>query len=284
MSRRRKSQLRLSFFAFQDIITAVTGVVLVIVLMLALELHPDVDAAMTAAADSAPTIVRTADEIEQLEKELKALREEAAAVADALQQSAALSEADREKAIAQANAIRERLEATELELRADAVFAELAASEADRERDAAVADQNERAADARARAGETLAQLQAANETLQRTLESVPAPSPPKFVFPDGVIRDGRVVLFSGRGIEVGRIGMEEATLRFESLNQFQTWEQSQPEMYLLLVCKPSGTDAFETFKSKLEQSDRPFGYELVVESAEPLRAARDGQLPGGIQ
>ena len=55
--RRRGSSLRLSFFAFQDIITAVCGIVLVIVLLLALELNPDSPSLSTPGATSDAVVV-----------------------------------------------------------------------------------------------------------------------------------------------------------------------------------------------------------------------------------
>jgi regulator of replication initiation timing len=78
VSRRSKRESAFSLFAFQDIITAVTGIMLLITLLLTLELIGRQDRASQAAASQAisPDIVATEDEINQLASQVDALRKQ----------------------------------------------------------------------------------------------------------------------------------------------------------------------------------------------------------------
>lgn len=72
--RRRKGNEAFSLFAFQDIITAVTGIVVLITLLLAVELMERVEA--TPTNDTATQVKQTVDSIEDLKKQIAKLERE----------------------------------------------------------------------------------------------------------------------------------------------------------------------------------------------------------------
>lgn len=86
-SRRQRGQAAFSLFAFQDIITAVTGIIVLITLILALELlHRETTAA--AVAPMQPAI--TSQQVSELDEEIRSLKVSLAANQAILQEAASL--------------------------------------------------------------------------------------------------------------------------------------------------------------------------------------------------
>ena len=258
---RRGSDLKLSFFAFQDIITAVTGIMLLIVLMLALELNPESaePADPVAEQPAAPLIdddlladVRRGRETE-LQAEVAALREELAALGESLDQQSAATPEDLAQREEQLRRRRQQLRGRQQQAAGELADARQDAREADDlELTAPQTRRRRRLEEQR----DELREQASRDEQDQRTI----------YELPGGSVEFGWIVVIDGGGIRVARVGQSAPPKQLGGASSFLSWASGREDEYILLLAKPSGVDDFDTIQRRFDASDRLFGYDLVAE------------------
>lgn len=255
MSRRqREASAPLSLFSFQDIITTVSGIMLLVMLMLALEVvaRPAGKPAAPAARDTAAP--STAD-IERLREEIAQARREA-------QEAAKLNLDD-------APARVERMEQETAKTRDKA--ARLRA-EAEASRRSA-----QTAARAEAQAKQEESRLQAELEALRKRLEDQESLNRVNYTFAKLTNKTPVLVECSAAGIAVRLAGKEPQVLSFvdassphfqSSLRRFQAWARGRNparEAFIVLV-KPSASGYAQEVIDALKQSGFDVGHEPLEE------------------
>lgn len=293
MPRRGRRNSPFSLFSFQDIITSVTAILILIVLILSLELVTR--KSRDAAASPAMTRASLEESITDLEK-LAARLEQKAAMPSAAARRRAVAEIDRDIRITldQIEAAKGDLETAERINDAAQSEARVAATRLEAARsDAAEAER--RATEAEDIAGEA-ARVAAANERDRQHLEAErerrrDKPSPgTELVFnapPDDgrqpwlleVSVDGCAALALGTGM-VQALGPETGPG-----SPFSVWADSlrTAEHYVLLLVRPSGTDRFDAVRSALRDRNITIGIDFIGEeqAVHDGIAARPGRAAG---
>ncbi|WP_164104220.1 hypothetical protein [Candidatus Laterigemmans baculatus] len=258
--KRRSVGPGISFFAFQDIITAVVGIFILITLILVLELAQRVE-----AATSPPTV-----DIEQLQTSLASLEAEVEKMQaeferrmSSQKQLANLNEFNRDAKIAElryaAQAASERLASAQVEnQRADRSLKEAQKAEsALLQKSAALADDRELIADLRERLKE-----------MGRRINEIESEDP--LIYRDNTA-DGQYLTLLTLGD--GEIELSDAlskkTLRWNGLgriHQFREWldHTDLQSRHILLLVRPGGARDFERLQAELEMDHATFGYDVI--------------------
>ena len=260
-NRRRRSGSPVSFFAFQDIITAVSGIFIVILLVLTLELiqRPTLAQSVTVAVNSdlETSAEEARTELERLESVLD----------DSDQLIRELSELTPQETERQIRVVRRKIDELQQDLeRLQEQRQQLA--EAKKRVDVEHFDQK---ADR-----EQLAELKRRIEELKRELDREQTTERPIFALPRGVTKQGWVVVVSGAVIQAAPMNRVQQPLSFTSdgkklfsdsaVDQFIAWTHNRDagSAYLLILVRPSGLKAFETLRPQLAINGILFGFDLV--------------------
>ena len=256
MSRRGRSSSPISLFAFQDIITSVTAIIILITLILTLELLNRKKAtsaeSTTSAAEALEAAVNDANaEAERLEAEL-ALGEEAA------------------EELAMATPAQLRREAAELSEQADRLQTEVAhlkpqADAAAAAEERATARLYDRAADR-----EKLASLQNQTKSKQEQLDQAKRQNRLIYNIPPNSSRTAWLVDLSGQQVKVSRFGKNGAETLFDGssgVRQFIRWagERSKSTDYFVLLVRPDATDTFGEVRKELDTLGFDIGFDLIA-------------------
>lgn len=284
MSRRRRSAAAFSLFSFQDIITSVTAILILLVLILSLEL---VTRRQEAAA-ATPAVSRTA--LVEVAATLKALVEKLAAavpsdepravvrrtqrelerdlhvIEDQARQTAAAAEAARgieNRARALAAAAVARLDQARL-IRQDVDEMKEQAARVDKEA-AKLAVDNEREADRLTRKQKELVETPSAGAELV-------------FNAPEQSDTQAWIVEVSGDGLSVVKLGTNErrelgAGLGAGSAAAKWLAELSRGGDHALILVRPSGADDVEEIREVLSGAGISFGIDFIGED----QVVRDG-------
>lgn len=267
MSRRRVHQPGVSFFAFQDIITAVVGIFILITLILVLELVERVESAAAPPTQSTESILENIaileDEVERIEQELQRRSEQG-------QQQASLNEFNRqarkEQAIAELSATRDQMEELQAKLRqtrdqhtaAQLEARELAEEAKNLEEDVRL-----------------LEELKARTGKMRDRIDHLDADETP--VFRDTTV-DGRLVTvieLNGAKIDVTDAGTKQKTTfsGARKRRDLEDWldQHNLSKRQLFLVVKPGGAGDFVALRSVLEDEGALFGY-TVASSDQQIR------------
>jgi hypothetical protein len=270
MSRRDRSQQPFSLFAFQDIITSVTGIIVMITLILTLELlqrEPN-----TPAAQTTRLVEQLRPALAAAEKEVAALQSQLAGGQSELAEAASLSPSGLEKEHYETAQAVERLKR------------ETAALESQAER---LDRQHEKQAnewDARAGDRAALEQLQAELAELKEEREQLERQN--RVVYnPAAGGQTAWLVEVAGDRLTAARAGVGAPPLAFDAtislLRQraFFNWaEQRVAEGgYFVLLVRPQGIDAFDALREGLRDRGLDFGFDLIGRDAtviDPVKGA----------
>lgn len=275
MSRRRRGAASaISLFSFQDIITSVTAIVILLVLILTLELVIRTETRGVAAEDR-QVAVQLRGAVAALERQAATLRAELSAAQAAALRGASFSESE----------VRQRKQV------AAARAAELAAEIAALERDLARAASNRRRSEGAllttrqkpTESAETVAEINARvseieksnaaererqkmlraegiNPTVEKTLVFNPPPGESLVPILVEVSRDGLAAVIPGNG----------RPLRFPEVNgEFTQWLEGidRTKEYIVVVLRPSGIRTYEAVLAAIRGAGIALGSELVGES-----------------
>lgn len=258
--KRRSIGPGVSFFAFQDIITAVVGIFILITLILVLELAQRVEAASSRPTIDVEqvhtTIASLAKEVEQMQAEYDRRIADQSDVAGLNQfnrdaKIAELRAATQSAAERLANA-REQIHVTEQSLKQAqkteaTLLQQAAALEDDRE---------------------LLAELRQELDELGRRINEIESDNP--LIYRDQTA-DGRLLtllLIRENEIEL-RDALTQISLRWTGLarmNQFRSWLDSNGigSRHFLLLIRPGGAGDYQSIRKDLEEADAAFGFDVV--------------------
>ncbi len=250
MSRRGRSSTPISLFSFQDIITAVTGIMILVTLILALELIQRIKV-------SPPR--KTAE----LSDELDAMSSQIAEIKEELAQSQAKTA---ELAGFDANRVHQQLQNLhELNL---ALNGELAKSE--RERQAARERRQEAEKEKQQRAGDpkTLRALVAEAQKKQEALQKLKRSNQVIFNAVPGESKSPWLAELSASQILAAPIGRRSRPERFGSPSEFIGWarQRQRDAEYFVLMIKPSGVRVFPEVLHSLQGLGFDIGFDLLDE------------------
>lgn len=276
MSRRgRNREAAISLFSFQDIITSVTAIMILLVLILTLELITRTQQKGVAAADrQVARDLRQA--VEDMERRADALRAELADLQSSARQSATFSEEEtrrrEQEAAARAAELAEEIALLESRLRQ--------AASARRQAEAALVDvptlppdasaEHVAAMDARA---QDIEEVNRRERERQRQAKAKPGDEAPTLLFnrPEGEALRPRLVEVSGEGVAVmGRDGEEPRLFRgLLAAAEFDRWLESldPSKDYVVVILRPSGIGRYDKVLEAVKDAGLGVGAEMVGES-----------------
>lgn len=260
---RGNSGTPVSFFAFQDIITGVSGILIILVLLLTLELieQPDAEANTPPARAADARSALAAAEAERDE-----IRSELVGEGDAVRIAAAASAGSLHTEIEDLRAEIARLTA-ELERLTSVASALKASSKAIEVR--------------RFDTAETVADIEAAErraDELRKEIEAAKKDDRLLFTLPKGLNKNGWLAVVSGTFVEVAPIGREAQPISFSgssSSNSFLMWARERRSDYFLVLVRPSGIAGFDEIDEEFRQQGFSYGYDVIGEAQEVLHPVR---------
>lgn len=272
MSRRHRGQNPISLFAFQDIITSVSGIFIVMVLLLTLELverssagAPPAEAALAADVQQATV---------QAERELAALQGAAANQDQLLREVAEFSPEELREAIAARQREIPRLEAELEQARARSEALQESA------RSAAVEQFDLR--DER----EELERLQGEIAQTESQVREDEQSDRPVFTLPRGFAKQGWLVVLEAEAIAAAPLDRPARPTRFQGepgvlfdespAEQLVDWAGKQSRsVYLMMLIRPDGIEAFDEAAAELDRRGIEYGFDLVTQDQELLHPQR---------
>lgn len=258
MSRRRQTGVPISLFSFQDIITCVSGIIIIIVLMLALELVQRQEGGKATASEA---------ELSQVEADLTETRAELEKRTSDWQRSEAIL---RELAGASPVDLNRQVELVRVEierLRREAEEAKLDVRRLDAERRGAETRRSE--------SKETVKQLQdltRRQQELKDLIERERRENRHQYAMPRGTDMRGWLVEVDATTIAAAPLGRAAKPTVFSGdragrpVEAFMNWAGAQPKStaYFLLIVRPGGVERFNDLESRLASAGFRFGFDLA--------------------
>jgi hypothetical protein len=247
MARRKRSSSPISLFSFQDIITSVTGIMILITLMLALEViqkkenGPDAQSRQLAS-DAQRSAEEIAQRIESNKQAIEQMRHK-------LQQTTQeLTE------LAQFDADQLRRQATDLNEVSTHLSNELQKSSAQRAAATKRAQQAKEAKDRRASDPQTLAETIIAAKEKTAQLEQMKKSGRMIFSPTEGDEKAPWLVEIDENRIAVAEVGKEAPPQSFATPDQFFAWagDRNPSREYFVLLVKPGGIKHFGQIQDDL--------------------------------
>ncbi len=263
MGRRRKTSLGVSFFAFQDVITAVTGIVMVLVLLLAVELsQQEVSAEPEASNGSAAERADLKARVDAAEAEWHRLQAELArwnrllANVKTTSPSGLREEIDVEER--KTRSVAERLK----QLRTESV--RLSALLADKlRRDS---DEKRRLERETAELRRELHDVQAEVARAQQRLQEIRSSDRVFYQMPRGDHRSGWVGVVSNEQVRIAPIGRQAIprTLTPAAFLRFCRTAGAGKRLYVFLLIRPDGVETFDELQESLDRQGVAYGYDVI--------------------
>ncbi|MEO2035402.1 MAG: hypothetical protein ABGZ35_25265 [Planctomycetaceae bacterium] len=236
-----------SLFAFQDIITSVTGIMILITMLLALELvHNKANSPEVKTTEIADTVDQA---VLQNEREIERLEQ-------IIDQGADVIRFDSET-------LRKRIE----ELRK--ASSELQLQNASLENELASAETRQSQLDEQAQliSPETLVELQQELETARRELQKLKSSNRVIFNRPQGESKTPWLLEIEAGSIKVAEVEKSAKPLKFATPEDFSGWasRQDSGSIYFVLLLKPSGVRIFGDLRETLQNDEFDIGYDLLA-------------------
>ena len=265
MGRRKRASVPFSLFAFQDIITSVTGIILLITMMMAVELVQNLTRAEAAPQEQKST---------QVASQLRQAVSEGVAEADRLQKI--LDETTTIRF--DADSLRRRLEqlqaaAIELESQNDQIQSTQQKIDARREQ------QKE---EAKELTPEAIASLLSEQKAVAEQIAAMRQSNRVIFNRPEGAAKAPWLVELNETSIVAAEMGQVRVPQTFSTTDEFLQWVASQDRnsQYFVLLVKPSSIDTFSAVRKELQDRQFDVGYDLLRSD----QTAIDPQTGAGVQ
>lgn len=247
MARKSRNSSPFSLFSFQDIITSVTGIMILVTMMLTLEL--------LQRKEQSPT-VRTAELVEQLRNAQQQTAEQITQLESELASTDAIrydSESLRQNI--------EELNRSTSELRDEVQDL--------RDQSARTADQLdavESEAERRLSDEELLAQLEADSEQMEDDLENLRTSNRRIYNASEGDSRVAWLVEVDGDGFTAAQVGVSRAPETFRDISRFLGWAsgRSREQEFFMLLARPEGIENFYRANQSLLMDGFVVGYDLI--------------------
>lgn len=273
MAGRNRRRSPFTLFSFQDIITSVTGIMLLLILLLAIELLQRRVGADGGSAETARRLAEAANEArEEIERLEALLRQDGAAVME-------LAAASPETLRRQGHETRQQIE----RLRSEVARAEAAEQAQKQAEDRALAAGFERGADRR-----QLEELQARADELREKREQLARSNRLIYNPVQGDAKQAWIVELSEGRFVAAPLGRVAAPLeRAEAsaaglLRAFRAFlgGRNAAREYIVLIVKPSAARAFAALESAVVDSGFDLGFDLIGEDQTVI----DPQTGAGYQ
>lgn len=263
MTRRKPIGPSVSFFAFQDVITSVVGIFVLITLIMILELA-------TKSQVHSPTLSRTGEaqlqkNVDLVREEVEFLKEKYAAILSRKSEEANVNSFNYEAVL---NEITQELDhLTKIKSRFDELLSQSnqALLEAQNRRDKLTLEWEARSSDR-----DELEKLEALTRSVQRQLGELDSDNP--LIFRRGNIGDRSLVLvdLSSGGITITE-SFDLSTVRFDGIKrirEFENWlnSPSLKTKHLIIFVRPSSIADFEAIEELLRIHNAYFGFDLLAE------------------
>lgn len=266
---RKRSQPPISLFSFQDIITSVTAIMIVIVICLTLELLERDEASAVSVSSIAAQDLRAA--VISLQSRLAELQSQTRGDTSMLAEAAAVTP---NQVTSQIQELERQLEDAQSVLNQEQARSEKLGQESAR-------------VDAlRFNASAEIVELEQLQDRLRRAevrLQDLMELKRPIFTMPRGSDRDGWLVVVNSNSIEAARIGVREPPIVFHESRGSLGFKSSAAASYLkwvdasrshqryfMIIVRPGGDEEFETVKGGLDSRRIPYGFD-VIGFGEPL-------------
>ncbi len=252
MPRRRRTSPKISLFAFQDIITSVTGIMVLITLLLALEL-------LQRKEESPP--VKTAEITEQIESSVEENRQQIEDLKQQLkqqgQQAVELARVDPTHLSRQITDTTRLTEAMQQEL-----------EELEQQQDATANRQQQAEQDLDQREeSKSLEQLLQEIAEHREKIEKITQSN--RMIFnPDaGENKTPWLVEVQGNQIQTAPVGQAQRPEVFADVGEFRRWVSGRnpSREYFVLLVKPAGIDAFDDIRTFLQSKRFDVGYDVLA-------------------
>ena len=277
MSRRGRSGPAISLFAFQDIITSVTAIVIVVVLFLALDL---VQRKAAAHAESPVAIVEDVTErITELQAELARLQAQTTRTDATVREVAEFSPGDLQAEVAAAERALQDLQAR------IKVLKEQEAKWQAREKVALATQFDLRPKQLK------LERTRQATRDIQQQIEEGRNDRRPIYGLPRGVSNGGWVVVIEEEVITTAPLGRRAQPTQFKdgplpilsdsAADAFLKWVRSeqQQKAYFLLLIRPGGAEQFYTIDTEFTEKSVTYGFDLIDAELEILHPEKGAGL-----
>ena len=252
MSRRRKRSAPFSLFAFQDIITSVTGIMLVITMLLALELLERTDVAPPKATAAISKDLERSNE--SADREIGELEQRLQQQGERLSVAAGLSVEQLRRQVSETEDANRRLRNRTRKLRQrDRRTQERV--ETTRRQQESVRKRQDLLAEVVRQIGSKRLQLKKLRQ-FNRVFFN-PAPGNPKKPW---------LVEISGRRMLVAESGVVRKPRSFVDVDTFMAWARQRQKRseYFVLLLKPDGVELFREVKEGLEEAGFDLGFDLL--------------------
>lgn len=278
MSRRNRNQTAFSLFAFQDIITSVTGIMILVTLILALELlqrkegqakddTETVTEEIKASIADAEELDRTLAENEEVIKRIKKQIESGQA------QLSELAKYDIRQVESQIKNMKEVNEQFEK----DKVRLEMSKEETEKRLKELEQRKQQRADDP-----ETLQNLQEKIRQMEEELKKLKDENRVVYNPAEGDSKQPMLVQFEGEQIMTAKMGSDDGTQTFASADDFYAWavRQDSNSIYFVLLVKPQGIENFLKLKTALKSEGFDVGSDLLQKDQTALDLGTGGATP----
>lgn len=247
MRSRHKKSAPFSLFAFQDIITSVTGIMILITMTLALEL---VQKATSSPREMTPAIA------EQVEDALEENGREVARLERILSEGAGTIRIEMDtarKRLGELQRAREELNEQNASLTVDV--------------SAAAARKTDAEAQAQSVSPVAVERILEKFEAIQNQVRKLKESNRVVFNQPEGTTKQSWLVQIDSTSVLVAESGKTTAPLDFSTSEEFLGWagRQDANSMYFVLLIKPSGVERFGPIRETLQNDGFDLGYDLLA-------------------
>jgi len=256
MSRRGRSSQAFSLFAFQDIITSVTGIMILVTLILAVELIQRVQQSPSGRTQQiVADMQQTVEMVDQLESRIAELQDQLEQGASRIGEVAGFDPRGVEADVSNMEQIN-----SEMSAEMDQLAAELANVLQDRED---IEQQAEQHADDPQRIREMLEEIQRKKQELERLRsENIVIFNPT-----EGDAKTPWLVEITADKVIAAKAGENAAPTQWADVEQFAAWAHGRDNTaeYFVLLVKPGGVETFSKARAYLKQLRFDVGYDLLT-------------------
>ena len=258
MSRRKSSQTKISLFSFQDIITSVTGIMILTTLLLALELLSRTEGSPPVqTAEHTETALQTSEE---LRAEIDALRTQLKASQDNIQGLPSLN-ADSLKEMSRSASEESRRLENEL-------------SSLQHKLDERLVEAKNVGAEAQDKIQHGQHDLQQLQKQIADSEQRIASLEGSNRVFYSSGIQGKKmwVVEITSQGLDVAEMGVQSVPMHFSSTSALKRWLSTLTlsDNALFLLIKPGGAVTFREIQSYLS-GRMDFGFQVIAADQEVL-------------
>lgn len=273
MSRRsRKAGSAVTLFFFQDIIMSTSGIMIMIVLLLCLEL---IERPELAATSTERPPLQIAEQVAQLQGEIELLEQRIAVTTELMQSASQMTASERTEQVQHLQTAN-NLMSIELE--------QLRGKLKQQEAQNAGIERQERK-----RLQEQIESARRNQAAVANAIQAEIQDDRPLFSLPRGDHREGWIVDISATRIQVAPIGKTTKPLTFVSARKglfqskraadaFLTWIKSAPgnsKSYYFLFVRPDGVSDFEQISKSLNITSVSYGYDIADSKQKLLHPER---------